>query len=68
MVIGGHIRAFLEFLDKFFKESLNIFLFEKCLERCDLIDSDICLKIDGGWFDFVCIYVISFLLKSPYVA
>ena len=37
-------------------DSLNIFTFNECLERRDSIDRGICLKIDGGWFDSLCIY------------
>ena len=64
MVISGFFWSFLINLCRF----LNIFLFDECLERRDSIDRGICLKIDGGWFDSLCIYAISGLQKDRYVA
>ena len=61
MLVGGHIQSFLELLDKYIY-SLNNFSLDECLERRNSIDCDICLKIDGGWFDSLCIYVISLLV------
>ena len=57
-LIGGLTLIFVELLDKFVY-SLNIFSLDECLERRDSIDRGICLKIDGGWFDSLCVNVIS---------
>ena len=48
-------------------DSLNIFSSDECLERRDSIDSGICLKADGGWFYYLCLYVISFGLAKSLV-
>ena len=38
--------------------------FFECLERRDSIDSGICLKIDGGWFDSLCDFVVGLAKRS----
>ena len=45
-------------------------MLDEYLERRDSIDRGICVKRDGGWFDYLCIYLISLLvlLKGQYVA
>ena len=62
MLIGGYVRFYLELLDKLMKTLLNISSLDECLERRDSIDSGFCFKIYDGWFEFLCIYVISLLV------
>ena len=63
MSIVGYVRIFFRASWYICVDSLNIFSFDECLERRDSIDRDICLKIDGGWFDSLCIYTVSLGLQ-----
>ena len=42
-------------------ESLKVFSLEEKLDNRDSIEESTCFIIDGGWFDSLCMYLISFL-------